>query len=120
MKLRLAPEHIRFRISKDEYERLKNTEEISEATHLSGGFRIRYQIASHSDGVSANGNALELVHITTSAETTLILTVYHSAVEMLALPIHAKEGVKAFLTFDDGEMLTVAIEIDLSRHVENA
>ncbi len=120
MKLRLSPEQIQFRLSAKDYDRLKNSEVISERIHLASGLSIEYQVRSHPDSVGADGNALDFTNTSTSGHVVLILTVYRNAMDMLALPSHAKEGVKEFLTFGNSDMLTIAIDVDLTRRPAGA
>ena len=43
------------------------------------------------------------------------LTVYRGAIDMLLKPEHAKNGVKEIFTFQQGDMLSVTLEIDIDR-----
>jgi hypothetical protein len=115
MKLRLATEHIRFRISRSEFDALTNSQVITAELSLPSGSRLQYTIKPDERITSPDGTALDFESSSGINGMIWNLTVYRNAIDMLIKPEHAKNGVKEILTFGQGDMLTVSLEIDIDR-----
>lgn len=119
MKLRLAPEHIRYRISRSEFDRLITSSAIRDQLCLSSALKIHYQIILKEQASSPEDKLMDFEASPTAEGINLNLTLYSHVIDLLELPEHAKHGVKEFLTFDNGEMLTITVEIDMDRRSSN-
>ena len=115
MKLRLATEHIRFRISQSEFVALTESQEITATLNLPFATRLQYTIRPDAQTASPEGNPLGFEASRDTGGMIWSLTVYRSAIDMLIKPEHAKNGVKEIFTFDQGDMLSVTLEIDIDR-----
>ncbi len=115
MKLRLATEHVLFRISRSEFDALTKSQEITAEFRLPPASRLRYTIKTDSRITSPNDTPLDFEANHSLDGMIWNLTVYRSAIDMLLKPENAKNGVKEFFTFEHGDMLSVTLEIDMDR-----
>lgn len=96
MNVRLTKNSVRFRISKDEFEVLQGTGELSTATRFPGGQELRY-------GIKVEGSSFQMVF----DGKQLLFTVS---------PAHINELAKADLAKGiefKSENLSVSLEIDI-------
>lgn len=115
MKLRLATEHIRFRISSTEFDALTKSHVITAELSLPPASRLQYTIKPDAQIVSPEGTALGFESIRELDGMIWNLTAYRSAIDMLLKPEYAKNGVKEIFTFQQGDMLSITLEIDIDR-----
>lgn len=115
MKLRLAPEHIRYRISRSEFDALMTSRVIRDRLWMSSAINIQYQIELKEQVISPEDKLMDFEANPTPEGISLNLTLYSQVIDLLELSVHAKNGVKEFLTFGNGEMLTITVEIDMDR-----
>lgn len=115
MKLRLATEHIRFRISGSEFDALMKSQVIKAELNLPPAGHLQYTIKPDARIASPDGTTLGFESSSGLGGMIWNLTVYHSALDMLLKPEHAKNGVKEIFTFQQGDMLSVTLEIDIDR-----
>lgn len=115
MKLRLATEHIRFRISGSEFDALTKSQVITAELSLPPACLLQYTIKPDVRIASPDGTTLGFESRSGSGGMIWNLTVYRGAIDMLLKPEHAKNGVKEIFTFQQGDMLSVTLEIDIDR-----
>lgn len=115
MKLRLATEHIRFRISGSEFDALTKSQVITAELSLPPACLLQYTIKPDARFASPDGTTLGFESRSGSGGMIWNLTVYRAAIDMLLKPEHAKNGVKEIFTFQQGDMLSVTLEIDIDR-----
>ncbi len=113
MNLRIAPEHIRFRITEAEFNTLTTHGVLINSTTLSGTGRLDYVIRIHPDAANSDGQALQLTTQLRSDAVVLEISLFADGLKQLQSGIGSKEGVQAHLAFDTGAMLTIGLEIDL-------
>lgn len=117
MKLRLATEHIRFRLSRSEFVALSESQHITAVLSLPTASSLHYTIKPDTQIASSDGRSLDFESIQVRDGMNWNLTVYRSAINLLLKPEHAKDGVKEIFTFNQGDMLSVTLEIDIDRRV---
>lgn len=113
MNLRIAPEHIRFRISEDEFATLMTHGALSNGTSLGGMASFYYAIRTHHAATNREGHTLALSTHAGEGITRYILTVFANGIAQLRSGNTSKEGIQDHLAFDNGDMLTISLEIDL-------
>ena len=113
MNLRIAPEHIRFRISEDEFATLLAQGALVNSTMFDGIARLDYAIRTQPDTATQDGQTLELSTHRRADTTTFELRVFTNGIDQLQSGNAGKDGIQEHLAFDNGDMLTIGLEIDL-------
>ena len=113
MNLRIAPEHIRFRISEAEFNTLITHGVLINSTTLGSTGHLDYSILVHPNVTSVDGQILDLTRHLCSDGMVLELSLFAHGIEQLKNGIAGKDGIQEHLAFDNGSMLTIGLEIDL-------
>ncbi len=113
MNLRIAPEHIRFRISEEEFATLLAHGALSNGTSLGGTANFYYAIRIHHAATNRDGQSLALATHASEDITRYVLTLFADGISQLQSEGAGKDGVQEHLAFDNGDMLTIGLEIDL-------
>lgn len=113
MNLRLAPEHLRFRISEDEFATLAAGGALDAAITLSNTQRLEYHVHTVATAQSPEGLNLNLTSSCSNGATCLVLSVFTDGLQQLKSGKAGKDGIRESLAFANGDMLTVGLEIDL-------
>lgn len=113
MNLRLAPEHLRFRISENEFATLAAGGTLNAAITLSDTLRLEYHVQTVATAQSLEGQLLNLSSSSTDGVTCLVLSVFTDGLEQLKSGKAGKDGVREYQAFANGEMLSLGLEIDL-------
>lgn len=110
--LKIAPEHIRFRITEDEFSMLMEHGTLSNATSF-GSLCLYYGIRTHNAATNREGHILELNAHSGEGDTRYMLTVFTDGIARLKSGNAAKDGIQEHLAFDNGDLLSIGLEIDL-------
>lgn len=113
MNLRIAPEYIRFRIAEEELEALHHQGSLTDCTHMANQLSMAYtlQLERPEDCM---GSALLKLHVQHDAQgMRVVVTVAKQAMVQLYEPSSHKDGIREFLVFDHGGLLTVDLQVDL-------
>lgn len=110
MNLRIAPEYLRFRISEAEFALLQSGETLQSFTHIAEGVYLSYTILNDKTTIRHSDCLLNLETVQNKEATHLNLSVCPEGIEQL---ISGKDGIRAFIAFANGEMLTVGLEVDI-------
>ncbi|MBU3656462.1 MAG: hypothetical protein FGM35_00325 [Rhodocyclaceae bacterium] len=113
MNLRIAPEHIRFRISAEEFVTLLTHGALSNGTSFGNAECFYYGIRSHPSATDREGFTLALATYAEEGLTRYMLTVFADGIAQLHSGLAGKDGIQEHLTFENGDMLTIGLEIDL-------
>jgi hypothetical protein len=111
--LRLAPEHLRFRISESELATLAAGGPLDAAITVADALRLEYQIRTVATAQSPRGQTMNLSSSYANGAMCLVLTVFGDGLHQLKSGLAGKDGIRESLAFANGEMLTVGLEIDL-------
>jgi hydroxyacyl-ACP dehydratase HTD2-like protein with hotdog domain len=111
--LRIAPEHIRFRISEQELHHIHQQGSITQCTRVSDTLSMHYtlELAASTDRIMP-----ALLHLQTRQEEHVIgflLTIGHEALAQLLSPLQRQNRIRESLTLANGDFLTVDLEVDL-------
>ena len=112
MNLRIAPEHVRFRLSNDEFATLLTHGSLADRTTL-GGATLDYTIRLQPTPCGPTGQQLELTTTSDTAGTRFQLDVFGDGVTRLQSGGAGKDGIQEHRAFDNGDLLTIGLEIDL-------
>ena len=107
MNLRIAPEHIRFRISEAEFNTLITHGVLINSTTLGSTGHLDYSILVHPNVTSVDGQILDLTRHLCSDGMVLELSLFAHGIEQLKNGIAGKDGIQEHLAFDNGAMLRV-------------
>lgn len=113
MNLRIAPEHMRFRISEDEFATLREHGILSNCTSFGNPSRLNYAIRMKSDAANLEGQIIELSIQMNEGLSSFELTVFANGISQLLSGNVGKNGIQEYLAFENGDLLTVGLEIDL-------
>ena len=113
MNLKIAPEQIRFRISETEFATLTATGSLQNVTQLAECNRLDYRIRVNAAPRSTADQVLEFSSTITSAGTQLMLTVFADGIRQLQSSDAGKDGIREHLSFANGDLLSIGLEIDL-------
>lgn len=113
MNLRIAPEQIRFRISADEFATLLEHGALSNGTSFGSAASFYYGIRSHQAATDREGHTLALATHADEGVTRYMLTVFADGIAQLRSGLTGKDGIQEHLAFENGDMLTIGLEIDL-------
>lgn len=112
MNLRIAPEHVRFRLSNDEFATLLTHGSLADHTTL-GGATLDYTIHIQPTPCGPTGQQLELTTTSDTTGTRFQLDVFGDGVTRLQSGSAGKDGIQEHRAFDNGDLLTIGLEIDL-------
>ena len=110
--LKIAPEQIRFRITEDEFSMLIVHGTLSNATPF-GSACLYYGIRTHNAATNREGHMLELNAHSGEGDTHYMLTVFTEGIARLKSGNAPKDGIQEHLAFDNGDLLSICLEIDL-------
>ncbi|MFW9611769.1 MAG: hypothetical protein ACMV0J_06220 [Fluviibacter sp.] len=116
MNLRIGPESLRFRIIEDELAVLRANGCISGETGVAEMCRLAYTVRLAPSGQrpeSTTQPALTLTTVQDAQGMHVTLMLSPAALNQLVTGQAGKDGVREFLTFANGDMLTVGLEVDL-------
>ena len=113
MNLRIEPEHVRFRITAQEFSSLIDHGALSNGTSFGESANFYYGIRTHQAAKDREGHSLALAAHANDGTTRFVLTVFTDAIEKLKSGTFAKDGVVEHLVYGNGDMLTIGLEIDL-------
>ena len=113
MNLKIAPEQIRFRISATEFATLTATGALQNVTQLADGWQLDYIIRTDNAPRSGADRILEFSTTATATGTRLELTVFADGIRQLQSGETNKDGIREHLSFVNGNLLSIGLEIDL-------
>lgn len=113
MNLRIAPEHIRFRISADEFKSLIEHGVLSAGTAFGEFSNLYYGIRTHHAPKNPDGSFLSFSTHSGDGITRFVLTVFAEGIAKLQTDGVEKDGICEHLAFENGDLLTIGLEIDL-------
>lgn len=113
MKLRIAPEHIRFRISKSEFNQLLTDGVLINTITLSNVVRLDCEIRINSDLSNEDGQILKFSSQTIHETVRFHLSILKHGINRLQSDTFSKDGIQEHVAFNNGDLLTIGIEIDL-------
>ena len=113
MNLRIAPEHLRFRISEDEFAALCARGILSQHTALGAASILEYTLRTHPSATDANGQILAFAAQTRATGCHFEVSIFADGVAALKSNQAGKDGIQEHLAFENGDMLTIGLEIDL-------
>lgn len=113
MNLRLAPEHLRFRISAQEFADLVAQGRLVGITTLSNALCLEYVVCTDAAATGQEGALLAFKPHHAAGTMHCELMVFANGIDQLSSGNVGKDGIHESIAFDNGEMLTVGLEIDL-------
>ncbi len=113
MNLRIASEYIRFRISKDEFFQLQSHEPLTGVTRIAEIICLEYTLRVDTATHRFDEKLLDLATVQKPHAIQLKLTIFSKGMDQLKSDLGGKDGIREFLTFSNGDILTVGLEIDL-------
>lgn len=113
MNLRIGPEQIRFRITADEFATLIEHGALSNGTSFGESANIYYGVRTHRAAANRDGSCLSLATHADDGTTRYILTVFSDGMAKLQNNGGGKDGICEHFAFENGDMLTIGLEIDL-------
>ena len=113
MNLRIAPEHLRFRISEDEFAALCTHSVLAQQTTLGATSVLEYTLRTQPHATDTNGQILSFAAQTSATGCLFELSVFADGIAALKSNQAGKDGIQEHLAFENGDMLTIGLEIDL-------
>ena len=113
MNLRIAPEHIRFRISDSEFNQLLAVGVLINTVSLSSVVSLDYEIRIISDLANEHGQLIKLSSQATQKSMKLHLSIFSDGISRLQNGSSGKDGIQEHVALNNGDLLTIGIEIDL-------
>lgn len=113
MNLRTDSHSLRFRLAAEDLAALQRDGELAAATALEPALALRYRVRC---AALPAPSTRELLTLTSSADAgglSLTLTVTPAALAQLAAGAAGKDGIRDFLSGDNGEILTLDLDVDI-------
>lgn len=113
MNLRIAPEYLRFRISEDEFFQLESCAPLSGFTRITETLCFEYTLRVDKSTHPQGKSLLDLATYIRPHAIRYILTVFSVSMDQLKSDLGCKDGIREFVTFSNGDILTVGLDVDL-------
>lgn len=113
MNLRLAPEHLRYRISEQEFADLVEQGHLVDHTTLGNTILLKYAVRTDAAATNEEGAMLAFKTQHAAGALHFELTVFANGIDQLRSGNVDKDGIHEAMAFANGELLTVGLEIDL-------
>jgi hypothetical protein len=120
MNVRLDPTSIRFRLSTEEFVRLRRDRCLRQSTVLTDGRAMVYALQCAPLAAEHRDKVLHLDVADEGSDYLFRLTISPTAEQRLDTPHPDKDGVTEYLSLATGSVLTVGLEIDIRKGSKTA